>query len=202
MALTIYGSARSRTMRVLWAAAELGLTYDHVPYEHDDPALKQADYLRLNPAGTIPAIDDNGVIVTESLAIILYLTKTYGRGGPQALYPTDPAGEAAIWRWALWAQGHLEPWVQRDPPALALRADAGAQVQALLTPALAYLNETLHHRPWLLGPYFTTADLTVASVLSPSRTADLDLRELDQLSAWLDRCQGRPAAVRAHRRFA
>jgi len=51
MGLTIYGSARSRTMRTLWAAAELGLDYDHVPHEWDSPVLKSADYLALNPAG-------------------------------------------------------------------------------------------------------------------------------------------------------
>ena len=54
MPLTIYGSPRSRTMRVLWMAEELGLDYEHVPYEANDPVLKSEAFLALNPAGAIP----------------------------------------------------------------------------------------------------------------------------------------------------
>ncbi len=49
MPLAIYGSPRSRTMRVLWVAAELGLEYEHVPLAFDDPALKAPAFLKLNP---------------------------------------------------------------------------------------------------------------------------------------------------------
>ena len=75
MTLTIYGSPRSRTMRVLWAAAELGLDYVHVPVPFDDPQLKSAGFLRLNPAGAVPTIVDDGFALSESLAINLYLAK-------------------------------------------------------------------------------------------------------------------------------
>jgi glutathione S-transferase len=60
MALTIYGSPRSRTMRTLWIAEELGLKYQHVPVTWDDPWLKTAEFLKINPAGTVPAIDHDG----------------------------------------------------------------------------------------------------------------------------------------------
>src|SRR5580704_14473968 len=99
MALTIYGSPRSRTLRVLWAAAELGLDYTHVPLESDDPKLKSADFLKLNPAGSIPTIVDDGFALSESLAINLYLAKTYGSDGPAPLYPKTGRGEAEAWRW-------------------------------------------------------------------------------------------------------
>ena len=120
MTLTIYGSPRSRTLRVLWTAAELGLDYEHVPLAFDDPALKSAEFLKLNPAGAIPTIvDDDGFALSESLAINLYLAKTYGAG---SLYPPTPHGEAQAWRWTVWAQGHLEPWVQQEAPLAGLRA--------------------------------------------------------------------------------
>ena len=61
MALTIYGTPRSRTMRVLWLAEELGLQYEHRPLGWDDPFLKTDDFLRLNPAGAIPTIVDDGL---------------------------------------------------------------------------------------------------------------------------------------------
>ena len=54
MALTIYGSPRSRTMRTLWMATELGLDYEHAPHEWDSPLLRSPEFLALNPAGAIP----------------------------------------------------------------------------------------------------------------------------------------------------
>src|SRR5215472_13124863 len=111
MALMIYGSARSRTMRVLWMAEELGLEFRHEPLEWNDPWLKSAEFLAINPTGAIPAIDDDGVALSESLAINLYLAKKHSLG---RLYPATLEGEAQVWRWSLWAQGELEPWLQRE----------------------------------------------------------------------------------------
>src|ERR1700733_12295133 len=160
MTLTIYGSPRSRTLRVLWAAAELGLDYVHVPLASDDPKLKSAEFLKLNPAGAVPTIvDDDGFALSESLAINLYLAKTYGAG---TLYPPTPQGEAQAWRWTLWAQGHLEPWVQGDVALAKLHAAIGEKARAVVEPALALLDRTLDDRAWLVGEGFSVADLNVA----------------------------------------
>ena len=199
MALTIYGSPRSRTLRVLWAAAELGLDYEHVPLAFDDPALKSAEFLKLNPAGAIPTIVDDGFALSESLAINLYLAKAYGAGW---LYPSTPQGEAQAWRWSLWAQGHLEPWVPYDAPLVKLRAAMGEAALAVVAPALGLLDRTLDDRPWLVGEDFSVADLNVAGVLSPSRAARLDLAPFAQVRDWLARCYARPAAVATRTRFA
>lgn len=100
MTLIIYGSHRSRTMRVLWMAAELGLTYEHIPLEYNDPKLKQSEFLQINPAGTIPTIVDGDFALSESLAINLYLGKMYGRVGSIPLYPNTVEEEAKVWRWS------------------------------------------------------------------------------------------------------
>jgi glutathione S-transferase len=202
MTLTIYGSPRSRTMRVLWTAAELDIEYRHVPYEFDDPALKAPEFLRINPAGAIPAIVDDGVAVAESLAINLYLAKKYGTCGPEALYPERLADEAQAWRWTLWAQGHLEPWVQRDAQLAELRAAIGGRARGVVHTALAVLNAALTKRDWLVADRFTIADLNVAAVLSPSRTANLDLSAHPDVGRWLVRCYARPAAVAVRQKFA
>jgi len=153
MALTIYGSPRSRTMRVLWMAAELGLDYQHVPLAWDDAALKQPDFLKINPAGTIPTIVDDGFALWESLAINLYLAKTYGRVGAAPLYPGTVQGEAEAWRWSLWAQGHLEPWVQRDASLAGWRAAIDSLAPAMIQPALATLDRALADRArWWARP--------------------------------------------------
>ena len=198
MTLTIYGSPRSRTMRVLWTAAELGLAYQHVPLAFDDPALKSSWFLKLNPAGAIPTIDDDGYALSESLAINLYLAKRYGLG---VLYPVSPEDEALVWRWSLWAQGHLEPWVQQDALLAQMRAAMGDHAKAAIAKALAQLDDALAEGDWLVAGAFSVADLNVAAVLSPSRIRHLDLTTFAKVAAWLARCYGRPAARETRRRF-
>jgi len=199
MALTIYGTHRSRTMRALWTAAELGRSYEHVPLAVDDPWLKSPAFLAISPNGTIPAIVDDGFALAESLAINLYLTKRYALG---SLYPATFEGEADAWRWSLWAQGQLEPWVMRDARLAALRAASASAAQAEIDRALALLDRTLTGREWLLGDSFGVGDLNVAGVLSPSRASRLDLAPYPALGAWLERCYARPAAVETRQRFA
>jgi glutathione S-transferase len=198
MALTIYGTPRSRTLRVLWMAAELGLDYRHVPLEVDDPRLKSPAFLALNPAGAVPTIVDGEFALSESLAINLYLAKRYGLG---RLYPEAPEGEAQVWRWSLWAQGQLEPWVMRDARLAELRVVIADAARSEIARSLDTLDRVLAGQPWLLGDAFTVADLNVAAVLSPSRSERLDLAPHANVASWLARCYGRPAALETRRRY-
>jgi glutathione S-transferase len=202
MALIIYGSPDSRTMRTLWAAEELGLIYEHRPLSWDDPHLKSPKFLALNPAGTIQTIVDDGQSVAESLAINLYLAKTYGSQGPCPLYPQTPGGEADAWKWTLWAQAHLEPWVQRDTRLAAFSLALELVAEPIVERSLSLLDRVLAPQAWLAGDYFGVADLNVAAVLSPSRSARLKLDGFSHLKRWLDNCYGRPAARAVRRRFA
>ena len=108
MGLTIYGTARSRTARVLWMAKELGLAFEHVPLMMGDAALKQPAFLKINPAGRVPAIDDDGFVMAESLAINLYLARKYGDRASPSLAPASLEEEARIWQWSSWAMTDLE----------------------------------------------------------------------------------------------
>ena len=199
MALTIYGSPRSRTQRVLWMAEELGLAFRHEPYEWNDPRLKSPEFLALNPAGAIPTIEDDGVGLPESLAINLYLAKKHSLGG---LYPATSEGEAQVWRWTLWAQGELEPWLQRETRETATAPTAAELVRPAIERGLGKLERALGGREWLLGDAFTVADFNVACVLSPSRTVHLDLGAYPNIAGWAARCYDRPAAVTARRKYA
>lgn len=199
MALTIYGSPRSRTMRVLWMAEELGLEFRHEPWEWNDPRLKSPEFLALNPAGAIPAIEDDGVALSESLAINLYLAKKHALG---RLYPAMPDGEAQAWSWSLWAQGELEPWLMRETRETASPPTVAELVRPQIERGLAKLERALTGRDWLLGEAFSVADFNVACVLSPSRAEHLDLTPYPNIAAWLARCYARPAAVAARERYA
>ena len=88
--IKVYGTARSRAGRALWALEELGLKYEHVAVNASGESRKP-EHLKINPNGHIPAIDDNGTIVWESMAINLYLAEKYGKGG---LWPSTVAGHS------------------------------------------------------------------------------------------------------------
>ena len=202
MVLTIYGSPQSRALRTLWMAEELGVDYDHVAIGWNDPQLKDPKFLQLNPVGAIPTIDHDGFGLGESLAINLYLAKTFGSTGSTPLYPSDPRLEAEAWRWTLYAQAHLEPWVRRDGGQPVYEGNMAEFARVETHRALGQLDAFLATREWLIADYFTVADFNVACVLSPSRTAPLDMTDHQATAAWLSRCYGRPAAVAARAKFA
>jgi len=202
MTLTLYGSPRSRSLRVLWMIAELGLEVVHMPLAFDDPYLKSPEFLAINPAGAIPTIVDGDFALSESLAINLYLAARFGADGPTPLYPASLQGAADVWRWTLWAQGQLEPWVMRDARLADLRAATGDAAKPLIDAALITLGRALAGRRWLTGEAFTVGDLNVAAVLSPSRTEHLDLSPHPEVARWLARCYARPAAIATRARFA
>ena len=205
MAVTLYGSPQSRSLRVVWAAAELGLSIDHIPLAWDDPALKAAEFLAINPAGRVPVIVDGDLALPESLAITFYLAKTYPSADAEPLYPTDPHDEARAWSWTHWAIFDLEAPLEtlrrhRFLLPEAERVEAVArEAEQRVGPALAILDAVLAPTPYLLGERFTVADLNVACVLSPSRTVFIDLEPFARVRGWLDRRRSRPAWTAARR---
>ena len=102
--LRIYGSARSRALRTLWMAGELGLTYDHNDLLPRSPATRSPEYLALNPNARVPTIEDDGFVLSELMAINLYLAKKHG----SPLYPADPQAEALCWQWSFWEVDRLD----------------------------------------------------------------------------------------------
>jgi glutathione S-transferase len=198
--LKIYGIPRSRAFRALWLAKELGLDYENVAVDFGSGETRQPAYLAINPNGHVPAIDDDGFVLWESMAINLYLAKKHGLG---TLYPTSLEGEAQAWQWSFWAITEIErpvltamfnrailPEDERDPAA----ADAAEKD---MQHPLGVLDGAVRKMPYLLGEDFTVADLNVASVLSWARPARIDFTPFPRAADWLGRCALRPAAKAA-----
>lgn len=200
MALRIYGVPKSRTFRPLWVAEELGIPYENVPVDSREGA-KRPEYLALNPVGKIPAIDDDGFRLSESLAITTYLVKRHG--GP--LQPASLRDEARAMQWALWGATEIEqPAVDLVNNRYVLppeRRDAAlAQAaQARLERPLAVLEAQLAGSPYLLGGGFTVADLNVSSLLYTAWFNKVDFSRSPRIADWLERCLTRPAALRARK---
>jgi glutathione S-transferase len=198
MTLKIYGIAASRAVRTLWCAEELGLPYEHIKLSFNDPAIKEPAFLALNPNGAIPVIDDNGVVVWESLAINLYLAERYGAGG---LGPSGFEEEAQILQWTFWAAAEIESqtriWFQHTIylPEAERRAEAVAGALEAIGKKLAVAEQVLASRQWLVADRFTVADLNLAAVLM--RLKELGGEAYPSLCAWHARCMARPAAQRA-----
>src|SRR5215470_3379189 len=189
--LRIYGIARTRAFRALWIAKELGLDYEHIPIEIGAAGARKPDYLAINPNGRLPAIDDGGFTLWESLAITLYLAKKHATG---SLYPATLEGEAKAWQWSLWSVQEVDRGVNiwslhavRLPPE-----DRDPQRLNEALKVIAAPFQVLAGRPYLLGEEFTVADLNVAAVIS--RAVDMDLAATPHVGDWLRRCLGRPAA--------
>jgi glutathione S-transferase len=158
------------------------------------------DFARINPNLKIPAIEDDGFALWESLAINTYLAKKHADKG---LAPVTLQEDAKLMQWSLWAATEVEPWnnqwgfhamalpePQRNP---ALAAEA---LQQLDRP-LKVLDAHLATRPHMLGAYFTVADINVAGCLY--RGLWMPLAAYPHLKRWLHACWTRPAALIARK---
>jgi glutathione S-transferase len=197
--LKIYGNSMSRAGRTLWAAEELGLKFEVIPKILGTDTRKP-DYLKINPNGHVPAIDDDGVILWESMAINLYLAEKYGKA---PLWPSSVADHGRCYQWSVWAMTEVEPHViaifqhkmmlpkeQRSEEVIA------KSIETLKAP-FNVLNQQLSGRDYLLGKDFTIADLNVASVTSIAPMVGIDFSAVPAAKAWLDRCTVRPASAKS-----
>lgn len=197
----LYGISGSRALRSIWAMEETGIDYEHVPTNFRDDA-KRAEYLAVNPNGRIPALVDGDLTLFESMAINLYLARTYGGG----LYPDNAADEARTWQWSVWAISEIEPlqmqiviqkiFTPKD------KRDAGVIERAGkgLERPLKVLDAALAGRDWLLGDAFGIADLNVAAVMQLLQAVEFDLSAFANVQRWSQACYARPAFQRARNR--
>jgi len=196
--IKLYGSAMSRAGRSLWALEETGVKFEHVP-KIPQSETRNPEYLKINPNGHVPALDDNGTIIWESMAINLYVAEKYGK---TTLWPSTVEGHGACYQWSFWSMTEIEtPLLDIFRHRLMLPADqrdekvALAGIETLKAP-MTVLDQHLQKSEYLLGKEFTIADLNVASVLTLAPYVQLDLSATPTAQKWLQNCLGRPASQR------
>ena len=195
--LHIYGSAKSRAIRVLWMAGELGLSYEQKDWLPRAPETRTPEYRALNPNGRIPTIDDDGFVLSESMAINFYLAKKHR----SALYPADPKHEALALQWSLWETDRLDRQIvnhvrhTKELPQAERKPEIAESTWQEIVPSLDVLETALAKSEWLAGPAFSVGDLNVAAALY--RGLFIDLKKWPRVQKWLNTCWERPAAKKA-----
>ena len=202
--ITLYGVYRSRASRPLWLLAEIGLDFHHVPviqaYRLPDPKAADAplnttspEFLAVNPLGQIPALVEDDLILTESLAISLYIARKYGGN----LGPQSDAEAALMTQWALFGASDIETPALEITFALGTPTPENAGVIAIaaekLRRYLAHLQRHLTTAEWLVAGRFTVADINLAECLRYAQGHPTLLAEFPAVKGWLERCQARPA---------
>ncbi|MEF2072995.1 glutathione S-transferase family protein [Consotaella aegiceratis] len=196
--LKIWGRKSSiNVQKVLWLAGELGLAYEHVPAGGSFGRLDEPEFRALNPHGRIPVIEDDGVPVWESHAILRYLA---ARFGSDAFWSADPGRRAAADQWMDWSQASWQPafidgvfWgyfrtpeADRDWPAIH-RALATCECH------LGILDGILAKQPFVLGDALSLADIPAGSLLYRYFELDIERPSLPNVEAWYRRLTERPA---------
>ena len=198
--ITLYGFGRifpegrgeTKDLRAQWALEELGLPYRIHALDHTAGELDGDAYTRISPFRQAPVIDDDGFVVTESAAIVLYLAEKAGK-----LIPGDVQGRTRVVQWCFAAVGTVEPTLTCLDVIEIFDSDksaykVGAEVRKLAGRWLGGVERRLDGREWIACADFTVADIMMAGVLRTIRKTDL-MDQFPKVKAYYDRCRARPA---------
>src|SRR5262245_62060575 len=94
--MKLYGFAPTRTIRALWMLRELDLDFEYVQVDLTKGEHRRPEFLALNPAGKVPVLVDDDLVLSESVAIVLYLAEKYPQKGVPPRRPASPCGSESL----------------------------------------------------------------------------------------------------------
>lgn len=179
--------------RVQLMLSLLGLPVEVVFVDLAKGEQKQADFLAINAFGQVPVIDDDGMVLADSNAILVYLASKYGKGH---WLPTDPVGAARVQRWLSVAAGPLHA----GPAAARLITVFGApynaeEVIARSHSLLKVIDQHLSSSAYLTGDVATIADVAGYSYIAHAPEGNVSLEDYPHVRAWLGRIEALPGFV-------
>ena len=194
--MKLYEFAPTRSIRARWTLQELGVDFEAVNVDMHAGEHRSAAFLKINPVGKLPVLVDGDMVLTESIAIVLYLAEKYPEG---KLVPADLKTRAQLMRWLLFTTTELEqplwriarhtalyPVQKRLPAEVALaREDFG--------PMADVLEQHMTGREFVVGDRVTVADFVLAYTLDWAQMVKL-LTGRPHLEAYLQRMYARPRA--------
>jgi len=200
--IRIIGGATTRTMRVHWAAHELGLDYESQLIGSRTGATQTEEFLALNAKAKIPVLQHNSLILTESAAIIHYLDQAAAQNAATTLIPKEPDEQVRYQEWQSYILMELDAQTlyimrkHRDlehiygaAPAAIETAESGFNFQVQVA------ARALESTPFLLGNAFTGVDILLTTCLDWALAYEFTLA--DPLLRYLERIHSRDAYINA-----
>ncbi|SLN61556.1 glutathione S-transferase family protein [Pseudooctadecabacter jejudonensis] len=175
--------------------ALLGLPYEAIDMDMANGVHKSKDFLKISPFGLVPAIDDNGHMLADSNAILVYLVQTYAKGS--SWIPADPKDAAEVQRWLTIAADNIYsgPCAARLVKVFGTSHDHAAAV-AKAHELFAVMDAHLTGRLWLATDTITIADVSGYSYIAHAPEGGVDLAPYPNIRAWLARIEAQAGFVR------
>ena len=197
--IRFWGAPASSSGRTHWMLEEVGIPYEYHRVNTRDRTAYTPEFLAASPGGKVPAIDDGGFRLTESIAINFYLAEKY----KPELMGSGLHERALIQQWSLWAITNLQPelmTVMRHSsllPESERNPDVLAEAMLAAEPLVALLDRSFGDGEFLVGGRFSVADVNVGSVVYIAKFFGLVGDGRPAAKAWLERLRERPAFQRA-----
>ena len=194
--MQLYEFPPTRSIRARWTLQELGLEFESITVDLRKGEGQRPEFLKVNPAGKIPVLVDGDVVVSESVAIALYLAEKHPEGG---LIPEGLVARSQLYRWLLFTATELEQPLWRIarhgflyPPEKRSAADIALAGEDF-RPMGAVVEAHLRDREFVVGERFSVGDILLACTLDWAGEENL-LDELPRSRAYLERMYARPKA--------
>jgi glutathione S-transferase len=195
--LIIWGRNNSvNVQKVLWCCEELSIAYERIDAGGAYGIVNTPEYLGLNPNGLVPTIEDDGLVLWESNAIVRYLASRHSAG---SLWAEDPKTRAEADRWMDWSNTTFWPAIRtlflgmirtapdkRDPAALEQSRSKTAEV-------LRVVDAHLRTHEYLAGDAFTMGDIALGCGIWRWMALPIDRPPLPNVQRWFDSLALRPA---------
>lgn len=204
MSTTLYGSTSTAALVVHWLLIELGIEHELVLLDFDTREHKSAEYLALNPAGVVPTLLIDGLVLTEAAAIALYLADCHPEANLLPALGTPQRADA--YRWMFWCANTLQPayraWFYPHEMAGEANIEASREMARQRLEA-AWQQVATHlqaHGPYLLGTTPCVVDYMLVMLMRWSRNMPKPSDTWPVLKAHATAMKARPAFAEAYRR--
>lgn len=181
----------------MWAVGEVGVPHERIDAGGKFGGLDTPAFLSMNPNGRVPVIDDEGVIVSESNAIVRYIAAKYG---DSSLWPRDPGARALADKWMDWSATDLQPafiggvfWNFYRTPEASRNWPLIRQSIAHCAELFQRLDRHLAGKASLEGSGLTIGDIPVGALLYRYFELEIERPPLPSVEAWYTRLTARPA---------
>lgn len=194
--MKLYEFAPTRSIRARWTLQELGVDFEPITVNLTTGEHRRPEFLEINPAGKIPVLVDGDLVLTESIAIVMYLAEKYRDRG---FLPADPRQRAELDRWLLFTATELEQPLWRIARHTAIypekdRLPEDVTLASKEFVAMAEIVERhMQHRQFVVGTTATVADFVLAYTLDWGNELKL-LGRCPKLLAYMEEMYARPRA--------